>query len=164
MGVGPAVAMRTGIGIDAHRLVVGRPLIVGGVHVPFDKGLEGHSDGDVLLHAIADALLGAAALGDLGDHFPSERAELKDIASMKIIAAVGQKVREAGYRVANIDSVIIAQRPRLKPFVAQMREGIARALEIGEDRVSVKATSTDHLGFAGREEGIAAQAVVTLEN
>lgn len=155
--------MRSGIGIDAHRLVAGRALIVGGVTIPFEKGLEGHSDGDVLLHAIADALLGAAALGDLGDHFPSERADLKGISSLKIIAAVGHKVRGAGYKIANLDGVVIAQQPRLKPYVAKMREGIARALEIGEDRVSIKATSTDHLGFAGREEGIAAQAVALLE-
>ena len=155
--------MRIGHGFDAHRLVEGRPLWLGGVQVPFERGLAGHSDGDVLLHAIADALLGALGQGDLGRHFPSSRADLRGIASGAILAQVGQRVREAGLAVSHLDATVVAEQPRLAPHLEGMRKAIAEALRIAPARVNVKVTSSDGLGATGRGEGIAALAVVLLE-
>ena len=154
--------MRIGTGYDVHRLAEGLPLWLGGVQVPHTHGLVGHSDADVLLHAICDALLGAAALGDIGKHFPDTDPRYKGISSLKLLAHVGQLLAEKGYRVGNIDSTVAAQRPKLAPFISQMRQNIADTLGIDVDCVSVKATTTEHLGFEGREEGISAQAVALL--
>jgi 2-C-methyl-D-erythritol 2,4-cyclodiphosphate synthase len=153
---------RTGIGFDSHPLAEGRKLVLGGVEVPHDKGLAGHSDGDVLVHAVMDALLGAANLGDKGLNFPSSDPQYKDILSLKLLERVGVLVAEAGWRLSNVDATIMAQNPRLSPFNAEMRENLAKSLSVSPDRVSVKVTTTDHLGFVGREEGIAALAVVSL--
>ena len=155
--------MRIGHGYDAHRLVAGRPLRLGGVDVPHPRGLEGHSDGDVLLHAIASALLGALGEGDLGRHFPSSDPTLAGIASGELLARVGVRVRGAGLRLAHLDSTIVAQEPRLAGFLEPMRGVIAAVLETGVERVNVKVTSPDRLGAIGRGEGIAAHAVVLLE-
>lgn len=155
--------MRVGLGYDAHRLRPGLSLKLGGVTVPFEQGLEGHSDGDALLHAICDAMLGAARLGDLGAHFPSERGDLKGISSLQLLADVGQKIGRRGFRIVNIDGVVIAERPRLGPYIQGMQEVIAQTLGISEDQVSIKATTTDRMGFAGRGEGMVAQAVVLLQ-
>jgi len=156
--------MRIGTGYDVHRLAEGLPLWLGGVKMPHSSGLVGHSDADVLLHAICDALLGAAALGDIGKHFPDTDPQYKGISSMILLENVGKLLKEKGYTVGNIDSTIAAQRPKLAPYIQQMRENIARALEIDVDRVSVKATTTEKLGFEGREEGISAQSVALIEN
>ncbi len=145
-----------------HRLGEGLELWLGGVQVPHTHGLIGHSDADVLLHAICDALLGAAALGDIGKHFPDTDPKYKGISSLKLLRHVGMLLKEAGYQVGNIDSTVAAQRPKLAPYIAQMRQNIADALGIEVDAVSVKATTTEHLGFEGREEGISAQAVTLL--
>jgi 2-C-methyl-D-erythritol 2,4-cyclodiphosphate synthase len=155
--------MRIGQGFDAHALVPGRRLVLGGVAIPYERGLDGHSDADVLLHAICDALLGAAALGDIGRHFPDSNAAYKDVDSRLLLREVGRKVAASGYRVANLDATVIAQAPRLAPHVAQMVANIADDLGVECDRVNVKATTTEHLGFTGRREGIAAQAVALLE-
>lgn len=155
--------MRIGIGYDVHALTRGRKLMLGGVEVPHEKGLIGHSDADVLLHAIIDALLGAAALGDIGGLFPDHSEEYRDIDSRILLERTGEKIRAEGLRIVNIDSSLIAQRPRLAPHVLRMREEIARVLGLELSRVSVKATTTEKLGFEGREEGISAQAVVLLE-
>lgn len=154
--------MRVGLGYDVHKLVEGRPLILGGVEVPHERGLLGHSDADVLVHAIMDALLGAAALGDIGQHFPDTDEQYRGISSMKLLAKVGEMVLRAGYVVENIDATVIAQRPKLRPFIGQMEEGIARTLGISKGQVNVKATTEEGLGFSGREEGIAAQAICAL--
>jgi 2-C-methyl-D-erythritol 4-phosphate cytidylyltransferase/2-C-methyl-D-erythritol 2,4-cyclodiphosphate synthase len=154
---------RIGIGYDVHRLVAGRPLIVGGVDIPWEKGLEGHSDADVLLHAIKDALLGAAALGDIGRHFPDTDPAYKGASSLKLLAAVGEKLAAAGWRAANIDAVVIAEKPKLAPHIPAMNANIAAALGIAAGQVNVKATTTEGLGFTGRREGIAAQAVAAIE-
>ena len=154
--------MRIGQGFDVHALVAGRKLIMGGVHVPYDRGLEGHSDADVLLHAICDALLGAAALGDIGKHFPDTDPGYKDADSRVLLRAVGRKVAEAGYTIGNIDATIIAQAPRMAPHIPKMVLNILADLDMKPGRVNVKATTTERLGFAGRGEGIAAQAVVLL--
>ena len=154
--------MRVGTGYDVHRLGEGLPLWIGGVEVPHTHGLIGHSDADVLLHAICDALLGAAALGDIGKHFPDTDPQYKGISSLKLLAHVGALLQEYGYSVENIDSTVIAQRPKMAPYIAQMRHNIADTLGIDVDRVSVKATTTEYLGFEGREEGISAQAVALL--
>ncbi len=154
--------MRIGHGIDAHRLVAGRPLVLGGVEVPFERGLEGHSDGDALLHAVASALIGALGEGDLGRHFPSSDPELAGIASTEILARVAALVRERGYVLANLDATIVAQAPRLSAHLDKMRAVIADVLGVSADRVNVKVTSTDRLGAIGRSEGIAAQAVALL--
>lgn len=154
--------MRIGTGYDVHRLAEGLPLWLGGVQVPHTHGLVGHSDADVLLHAISDALLGAAALGDIGKHFPDTDPQYKGISSLKLLAHVGRLIREHGYSIGNIDSTVVAQRPRLAPFIMQMRLNIADTLGIDIDCVSVKATTTERLGFEGREEGISAQAVALL--
>jgi len=155
--------MRVGIGYDAHRLVAGRRLVLGGVEIPFEKGLLGHSDADVLVHAINDALLGAAALGDIGVHFPDTDPEYKDIRSIILLERVGELLKNEGFEVLNIDSVICAERPKLSPYIDKMRENIAKALRISKDRVSVKATTTEGMGFEGRGEGISAQAVCLIE-
>ena len=136
--------------------------MLGGVEIPHDRGLSGHSDGDVLVHAVMDAMLGAANLGDKGLHFPSSDPQYKDILSLKLLERVGVLVAEAGLRLSNVDATIMAQNPRLNPFNAEMRENVAKSLSVSPDRVSVKVTTTDHLGFVGREEGIAALAVVSL--
>ena len=155
--------MRIGHGYDVHRLVEGRDLILGGVKIPFEKGLDGHSDADVLLHAISDALLGAAALGDIGKHFPDTDPAYKDADSAKLLAAVGEKIAQKGYRVGNIDVTMIAQKPKLRPYIAQMEQNIAAALGIEVERVNVKATTEEHLGFTGDGSGMACYAVCLLE-
>lgn len=155
--------MRIGQGYDAHKLVPGRALVLGGVAVPHHLGLEGHSDADVLTHAVMDALLGAATLGDIGRFFSSDSPELKGVSSLKLLAEVVRMLVEAGWRVENVDSTIVAQAPRLTPHTPRMRENLASVLELEVERVSVKATTTDRLGPWGREEGMAAEAVCLLE-
>lgn len=155
--------MRIGQGIDAHQLVAGRPLMLGGVAVPHARGLEGHSDGDVLLHAVASALLGALGEGDLGRHFPSSDPTIEGISSAEILARVCDLMRSRGYRLGNLDATIVAQEPRLAPHLDALQASVAKLLGVDAARVNVKVTSTDHLGAIGRAEGIAAQAVVLLE-
>ncbi len=155
--------MRIGHGFDVHALVPGRKLIVGGVEIPFEKGLEGHSDADVLLHAIADALLGAAGLGDIGRHFPDTDPAYRGADSRKLLREVVARVRAAGYAVGNVDATIIAQAPRMAPHVPAMTANIAADLGVAAGRVNVKAKTTERLGFTGRGEGIAAEAVAALE-
>jgi 2-C-methyl-D-erythritol 2,4-cyclodiphosphate synthase len=155
--------MRIGQGFDVHQLVEGRKLIIGGVEIPHDKGLLGHSDADVLLHAICDALLGAAALGDIGKHFPDSDARFKGIDSRELLRHIAQLLRSNGYRVANVDATIIAEAPRMAPHIPAMVANIAADLGIEVGCVNVKATTTEKLGFAGRGEGIAAQAVCLIE-
>jgi 2-C-methyl-D-erythritol 2,4-cyclodiphosphate synthase len=155
--------MRVGIGYDAHRLTIGRRLILGGVEIPFDKGLEGWSDADVVVHAIMDALLGAAALGDIGYHFPSNDPAYKDISSIILLNRVADLLKSHGWRIGNIDATIVAERPLLRPFITQMKQNISIALSIKESQVGIKATTNEGLGFTGREEGIAAYAVALLE-
>ena len=153
---------RVGIGIDSHPLVPGRRLVLGGIEIPHDRGLEGHSDGDVLTHAIMDALLGAANLGDKGTHFPSSDLRYRDISSLILLERVRELLGESGWRVSNLDATMLAQTPRLAPFIPEMKERIAETLEVSADRVSIKATTTDHLGFVGRSEGVAAFAVACV--
>lgn len=155
--------MRIGHGYDVHRLVSGRDLILGGVKIPYGLGLDGHSDADVLLHAVMDALLGAAALRDIGYHFPDTDPAYKGADSMKLLEVVGQKLTAAGYRVGNIDVTMIAQKPKLKDYIPQMTQNIARTLEIPVERVNVKATTEEHLGFTGSGEGMCCHAVCLLE-
>lgn len=155
--------MRIGTGYDVHRLVEGRKLILGGVEIPHTLGLLGHSDADVLLHAIMDALLGAAALGDIGLHFPDTDEKYKGADSLKLLAAVNELIQKRGYRVVNIDATVIAQKPKLRPYIDSMRENIASTLEIDLDQINIKATTEEHLGFTGREEGISSQAVCLIE-
>lgn len=155
--------MRIGNGYDVHRFAEGRKLILGGVDVPHDKGLDGHSDADVLLHAVMDAMLGAAALGDIGQHFPDTDEAYKGISSVKLLQHTAALLDKEGYAVVNIDSIIAAQRPKLMPYLPQMRENIANAAGMDPGDVSVKATTTERLGFEGREEGISAWAVVLIE-
>jgi 2-C-methyl-D-erythritol 2,4-cyclodiphosphate synthase len=155
--------MRIGQGFDAHAFAAGRRLVLGGVTIPHARGLAGHSDADVLLHAICDALLGAAALGDIGRHFPDSDAQYKDADSRTLLRAVAAKLAARGLRAANVDATVVAQAPRLAPHVAQMVANIAADLGLARDRVNVKATTTERLGFAGREEGIAALAVALVE-
>jgi len=150
------MTIRVGQGLDVHRLVRGRPLVIGGVAIPFDWGLEGHSDADVLVHAICDALLGAAALGDIGQHFPDSDPAYRDIDSLRLLTATAKLLAERGYAIGNIDTVVIAQAPKLAPYREQMAATIARTLGIGPQQVSVKATTTEGLGLFGREEGIGA--------
>jgi len=154
--------MRAGIGYDVHPLKSGRALILGGVKIPYKKGLDGYSDADVLVHAIMDALLGAAGLKDIGHQFPSDDPQYKDAASIDMLEHVGRKVASAGYIIKNIDTMLIAQEPKVAPYIDQMRHNIAQALRIDEDQVMVKATATDGLGFVGRGEGMAAYAVAML--
>ncbi|MFE0560074.1 2-C-methyl-D-erythritol 2,4-cyclodiphosphate synthase [Paenibacillus sp. NPDC058910] len=154
--------IRVGQGFDVHQLVEGRPCIIGGVTIPYDKGLLGHSDADVLLHAVTDAILGALGLGDIGRHFPDNDPAFKDADSLKLLEQVWVMAKERGYRLGNIDSTIIAQKPKMARYIPQMAEVIAKALDAEVDQVNVKATTTEQLGFAGRGEGIAAQSVVCL--
>ena len=156
--------MRIGTGYDVHKLVEGRKLILGGVEIPHSLGLLGHSDADVLLHAIMDALLGAAALGDIGRHFPDTDPAYEGISSLKLLEHVAGLLTEQGYIVGNIDATVIAQRPKLRPYIAEMEENVAAALGIAGDQVNIKATTEEHLGFTGREEGISAQAVCILQD
>ena len=156
--------MRIGQGYDVHRLVEGRRLIIGGVDIPYEKGLLGHSDADVLLHAVMDALLGAAALGDIGQHFPDSDERYKGISSIALLKKVGKILQENGYMIENIDSTVIAQRPKLLPYRPQMAENIAAALGIEKEQVSVKATTEEGLGFTGTGEGISAQAIALLSS
>jgi 2-C-methyl-D-erythritol 2,4-cyclodiphosphate synthase len=153
---------RVGNGFDAHRLTRGRPLVLGGVHVEHDRGLEGHSDGDCLIHAVCDALLGAAAAGDMGRYFPSSDIRWKGASSLIFLEEVARLVGERGYRIENVDVTVIAQAPALAPHTEAMRQALSRGLGIGVEGVSVKAKSTDGLGALGREEGVAAQATVLL--
>ena len=156
--------MRIGQGYDVHRLVEGRKLIIGGVDIPYEKGLLGHSDADVLLHAVMDVLLGAAALGDIGQHFPDSDERYKGISSIALLKEVGKILQENGYMIENIDSTVIAQRPKLLPYRPQMAENIAAALGIEKEQVSVKATTEEGLGFTGTGEGISAQAIALLSS
>lgn len=154
--------MRVGIGYDVHKLVEGRALILGGTEIPYEKGLLGHSDADVLVHAVMDALLGAAALGDIGRHFPDTDPAYQGISSMELLRHVGNLLEEHGYAVENIDAVVIAQRPKLLPYIPAMIENIAKVLGIETSQVNVKATTEEGLGFTGSGEGISAQAVCML--
>ena len=155
--------MRIGSGYDVHRLVEGRKLIIGGVEIPHDKGLLGHSDADVLLHAVMDALLGAAALGDIGKHFPDSDERYKGISSVLLLEKVGELLEESNYVIENIDSTIIAQKPKMAPYIQTMRENIAKALLIDVTQVNVKATTEEGLGFTGTGEGISSQAICAIE-
>ena len=154
--------MRVGMGYDVHRLVEGRDLIMGGVKIPYEKGLLGHSDADVLLHAISDALLGAAALGDIGKHFPDSDPAYKGISSILLLQRVGELIEEKGFLIENIDATIIAQAPKMRPHIDTMRENIANALGISVEQVNVKATTEEGLGFTGTGEGISSQAICML--
>ena len=154
--------LRVGFGYDAHRLKEGLPLTIGGVGLPWTKGLESHSDGDVMLHAVMDALLGAAGLGDIGVHFPDSDPQYKGCSSLLLLSQVREKLGEAGYNVNNVDCTLVAQRPKIVSDIPAMRDNISRALAVDRDRVSVKATTTEHMGFTGREEGIACYAVCTI--
>lgn len=154
---------RTGLGIDVHAFAEGRALILGGVNIPHERGLDGHSDADVLAHAIADSLLGAARLGDIGKLFPDDDPAFKDADSLVLLETAAAAVREEGFEIIDVDSVIAAQAPKLSPYREQMRENLARAMSIPVDNIGVKATTTERLGFAGREEGIAAFATCILE-
>lgn len=154
--------MRVGMGYDVHKLVEGRDLILGGVKIEHSLGLLGHSDADVLVHAIMDALLGAAALGDIGKHFPDTDEQYKGADSMKLLAHVAELIEQEGYVIENIDATIIAQKPKLRPYIEQMEENIARVLHIQKNQINVKATTEERLGFTGREEGMAAQAICSL--
>ncbi len=155
--------MRIGYGYDVHKLVEGRKLIIGGVDIPYEKGLLGHSDADVLLHAVMDSLLGATALGDIGKHFPDSDDKYKGISSIKLLKEVLALINNNNYCIINLDATIIAQKPKMRPYIDQMRCNIANALEIDIDTVNVKATTEEGLGFTGREEGIAANCVCLIE-
>lgn len=156
--------MRVGMGYDVHKLVEGRPLIVGGVTIPHTMGLLGHSDADVLLHAIMDAMLGAAALGDIGKHFPDTDKAYEGISSLTLLKKTGDLVLEKGYVIGNIDATIIAQKPKMRPFIEAMEQNIARVLDIDVSQVNIKATTEEGLGFTGKEEGISAQAICLLQS
>lgn len=156
--------MRVGMGYDVHRLVEDRKLIIGGVEIPYEKGLLGHSDADVLLHAIMDALLGAAALGDIGKHFPDNDDRYKGISSLELLRQVGKLLDEKNYVIENIDATIIAQKPKMRPYIDEMRKNIADTLKLDIDRVNVKATTEEGLGFTGAGEGISAQAICLLNS
>ena len=156
--------MRIGHGYDVHKLVEGRDLILGGVKIPFEKGLLGHSDADVLLHAVSDSLLGAAALGDIGRHFPDTDPAYKGADSLELLRIVGKKVKDAGYKVGNVDVTMIAQRPKLKDHIPTMRENIARVLSVDVSQINVKVTTEEHLGFTGDGSGMSCHAVCLLEN
>jgi 2-C-methyl-D-erythritol 2,4-cyclodiphosphate synthase len=155
--------IRIGIGYDAHPLVTGRRLVLGGVHVPYDEGLEGWSDADVLTHAVMEALLGAAALGDIGQHFPPGEAEFKEVSSLFLLDKVVEKLEERGWRVVNIDATVVAEKPRLHEYIDDMRHNLCHVLGIDMDRVSIKASTNNGLGFIGEGEGIAAYAVAMIE-
>lgn len=155
--------IRVGMGYDVHRLTEDRDLILGGVKIPWEKGLLGHSDADVLIHAVMDALLGAAALGDIGKHFPDTDPAYKGISSILLLERVTKLLREKGYEIGNIDATIIAQKPKMAPHIPQMRKNLAQAMGVEEDRINIKATTEEGLGFTGRGEGIASQAICLLE-
>lgn len=154
--------IRVGQGFDVHQLVEGRPCIIGGVTIPYEKGLLGHSDADVLLHAISDAILGALGKGDIGKHFPDTDPAFKDADSVKLLEKVWAMAKSEGYKLGNLDCTIIAQKPKMLPYIPQMQEVIAKSLECAMTQINVKATTTEQLGFVGRSEGIAAQSVVCL--
>jgi 2-C-methyl-D-erythritol 2,4-cyclodiphosphate synthase len=154
--------IRIGQGYDVHRLVEGRECIIGGVNIPFDKGLDGHSDADVLIHAICDAMLGGAGLGDIGKHFPDNDPQYKGVDSRALLRTVAELLQHMGYRLSNLDATIIAQAPKMAPYIDEMRLNIASDCDVPVDRVNIKATTTEMLGFEGRGEGIAAQAVCLL--
>jgi 2-C-methyl-D-erythritol 2,4-cyclodiphosphate synthase len=153
---------RTGIGFDVHQFSDNRKLIIGGVEIPYEKGLSGHSDADVLLHAICDALLGAAALGDIGMHFPDSAPEYKNVSSALLLQEVSSQLKSSGFSVGNIDSVVMAEKPKLLPYINLMREKISKILNVPIERISIKATTTESLGFVGRKEGIAALATALI--
>lgn len=155
--------MRVGLGYDAHRLVAGRPLILGGVEIPYHLGLQGHSDADVLAHAIADALLGAVGAGDLGQHFPDRDPAYKGISSLILLNKIMTIVRERGYHLINVDATVVAQAPKLKPYISQMVATLAQTLRISPEAVNIKATTTEKMGFTGTGEGLAAYAVVLVD-
>ena len=155
--------MRIGMGYDVHRLTTGRKLIIGGVDIPYEKGLLGHSDADVLVHAVMDALLGAAALGDIGLHFPDTSSEFKDVSSMLLLRRVADIMRSHGARVGNIDATLVLQRPKVRPYIEEMRKNVAEALGCSASEINIKATTEEKLGFTGREEGVSAHAVVLLQ-
>ena len=155
---------RTGIGFDAHALSEGLPLVIGGVNIPHSRGLQGHSDADVLVHAVMDAILGALALGDIGHHFPDTEDEFEGANSLELLSLVQKMIEDKGYCCENLDSIIIAEKPKLKSFIGEMRENLASVLKINVDQLSIKATTTEHMGFTGREEGIVAQAMVLLKS
>ncbi len=155
--------MFVGIGYDAHRLISGRKLVLGGVNIPYEMGLEAHSDGDVLVHAVMDSLLGACGLGDIGIHFPDSDAKYKDVSSIKLLAEVRKIMEKNGFEPVNIDAVIVAQAPRISPHSELMKVNIAEALALSPARVNIKATTTEKMGFEGRGEGISAQAIAAVE-
>ena len=155
---------RTGIGFDAHALVEGLPLVIGGVNIPHSKGLLGHSDADVLVHAVMDAILGALAIGDIGEHFPDTEDEFQGADSIELLSRVQKMIEEKGYCCENLDSIIIAEKPKLKTYLGDMCGNLASVLKINIDQLSIKATTTEHMGFTGREEGIAVQAIVLLKS
>ena len=154
---------RIGTGYDVHALVAGRKLIIGGVRIDFDRGLDGHSDADVLIHAVCDAILGAAGLGDIGEHFPDNDPEFKGISSMILLKECSRKITQKGYSIVNIDCIVFAQVPKINPFKRQMEQNIADVLDIRSSEVNVKATTTERLGFIGKEHGIASQCSVLLK-
>jgi 2-C-methyl-D-erythritol 2,4-cyclodiphosphate synthase len=155
--------MRVGMGYDVHKLVENRNLIIGGVSIPYEKGLLGHSDADVLLHAIMDSLLGAAALGDIGKHFPDTEPQYKGASSIKLLMHVGELIYQKGYKIGNIDATIIAQKPKMAPYIAEMIKNIAEALKIENDKINIKATTEEGLGFTGTGEGISSQSICLIE-
>ena len=157
------ISFRVGHGYDVHKLKEGRKLILGGVDIEHEKGLDGHSDADVLVHALMDAMLGGAGLCDIGTHFPDTDEKYKGISSMKLLLCVKEKIKEKGYKLSNADITVVAQEPKLAPYIGKMRKNIAVSLEVPEDAVNIKATTEEKLGFTGRKEGIAAHAVVLLE-
>jgi 2-C-methyl-D-erythritol 2,4-cyclodiphosphate synthase len=153
----------TGIGVDSHRFVAGRPLILGGIDIPHEEGLAGHSDADVLTHAVVDALLGAAAMGDIGQHFPDTDERFKDADSLELLRAVVQRLARHGYRIVHVDATVMMERPKLSPYRDGIREKLAATLEVAVSHVNVKATTGEGMGFVGRREGVAAMAVATLD-
>lgn len=154
---------RVGHGYDVHRLVEGRALILGGVEIPYSLGLDGHSDADVLVHAIMDALLGAAAMGDIGRHFPDSSEEFRGISSIKLLSSVYEKLKSAGFEIVNIDSTLVLQKPKIAPFIDEMKSIISKTLYLDDGRVNIKATTEEHLGFTGRGEGVSAHAVAMIK-
>ncbi|RBP44854.1 2-C-methyl-D-erythritol 2,4-cyclodiphosphate synthase [Garciella nitratireducens] len=155
--------MRVGMGYDVHQLVENRQLIIGGVLIPYEKGLLGHSDADVLVHAIMDSLLGAAALGDIGKHFPDTDFKYKGVSSLKLLSDVVNKIKKKGYQIKNIDGIIVAQKPKCAPYIQKMRENLVNTMKIDLNQINIKATTTEGLGFIGKQEGVACYAVALLE-
>ena len=155
---------RTGIGFDVHALAEGLPLVIGGVNIPHSRGLQGHSDADVLVHAVMDAILGSLALGDIGEHFPDTESEFKGADSLELLSRVQKMIEDKRYCCEILDSIMIAEKPKLKSYIQEMRENLASVLKINVDQLSIKATTTENIGFTGREEGIAAQAIVLLKS